>query len=203
MTLPLIIYRSLRQHALSTLVTAGCVALAGGLLMSVWMVRVQAERALAQHGFPGGLARALGIDFSNAAIQLDRVLMLNAVIVMLVAIGSVLASVYASMSARQRDIAILRALGAKRSTIFKAVIFESTAIGALGAVGGLAVHVVLMCVASAVIREQTGVAIPVLAWGGILPWSTLGMVALGALGGLVPAAKAYGVPVAETLSPLS
>jgi putative ABC transport system permease protein len=38
MTLPLIIYRSLRQHALSTVVTAGRIALACGLLMCVWTV---------------------------------------------------------------------------------------------------------------------------------------------------------------------
>ena len=39
MTLPLIVYRSLRQHALSTLITAGGIALAAGLLMSVWRVK--------------------------------------------------------------------------------------------------------------------------------------------------------------------
>jgi putative ABC transport system permease protein len=43
MTLPLIIYRSLRQHALSTLVTAGSIALACGLLLCVWMVKTQAH----------------------------------------------------------------------------------------------------------------------------------------------------------------
>ena len=45
MTLPLIIYRSLRQHALSTLVTAGSIALAAGLLMVVWMVKAQSQKA--------------------------------------------------------------------------------------------------------------------------------------------------------------
>src|SRR5579859_3569372 len=45
MILPLIIYRSLRQHALSTLVTAGSIALASGLLMTVWMVKTQALAA--------------------------------------------------------------------------------------------------------------------------------------------------------------
>jgi len=45
MTLPLIIYRSLRQHALSTLITAGSIALACGLLMTVWMVKTQAQAA--------------------------------------------------------------------------------------------------------------------------------------------------------------
>ena len=35
MTLPLIVRRSLRQHVLSTTITALAIALAGGLLMSV------------------------------------------------------------------------------------------------------------------------------------------------------------------------
>jgi putative ABC transport system permease protein len=138
----------------------------------------------------------------NAMSWLDRVLMLIALIVALVAIGSVLASVYASMSARRRDIAILRALGAKRGTIFSAVILEAMAIGALGALGGFAMYAVLMTSASEIIREQTGVAIPV-AWGQILLWTPLSTMALGALAGLIPAAKAYRVPVAQTLSPLS
>ena len=181
MTLPLIIYRSLRQHALSTLVTAACVALASGLFMTIWMVRAQSQRALA----------------------FDRILMLVATIVALVATGSVLASVYASMSARQRDIAILRALGAKRRDIFGAVVLESMAIGALGAVCGFAVHGALMAAAGEIVRAQTGAAMPVFAWNQVLLWTPLGAVALGALGGFVPAVKAYRVPVAQTLSPPS
>jgi putative ABC transport system permease protein len=202
MTLPLIIYRSLRQHSLSTLVTSACVALASGLLMTVWMVRVQSQRAFAQNSLSESPAHDRAADFLITISWFDRVLMLVALIVVLVAVGSVLASVYASMSARQRDIAILRALGAKRGTIFSAVIFEAMAIGALGAFGGFAVYAVLMTAASEIIHEQTGVAIPV-AWSQVLLWAPLSMMALGALGGLAPAAKAYRVPVAQTLSPLS
>src|SRR5436190_15490861 len=57
MTLPLIIYRSLRQHALSTLVTAAGIALACGLLMCVWMVKTQSQAAFTQTttGFDAGL----------------------------------------------------------------------------------------------------------------------------------------------------
>ena len=45
MTLLLIVYRSLRQHAFSTAITAASLALAGGLLMTVWMVKAQAQRS--------------------------------------------------------------------------------------------------------------------------------------------------------------
>jgi putative ABC transport system permease protein len=115
----------------------------------------------------------------------------------------VLASIYNSMSARRRDLAILRALGARRRTIFGAVLAEAACIGALGAAAGFAVYF------GAVRRRgpdhpgadrggaDAGVAHPVL-W--ICP---LAMVAMCALGGIVPALKAYRTPVAETLAPLS
>src|SRR5208283_3503468 len=48
MTLALIVKRSLRQHALSTTITALSIALAGGLLMSVWVVKDQSLRTFTQ-----------------------------------------------------------------------------------------------------------------------------------------------------------
>ena len=39
MTIPLILYRSLRQHALPSLVAIASIALASGLLMTVWAVK--------------------------------------------------------------------------------------------------------------------------------------------------------------------
>lgn len=43
MTLPLMVRKSLRQHLLSTLVTACSIALAGGLLMAVWVLKDQSR----------------------------------------------------------------------------------------------------------------------------------------------------------------
>jgi putative ABC transport system permease protein len=47
------------------------------------------------------------------------------------------------------------------------------------------------------------VAIDVLAWHPVLWVAPLAMIALCALGGIIPALKAYRVPVAETLAPTS
>ncbi|WP_245844444.1 ABC transporter permease [Nibricoccus aquaticus] len=133
----------------------------------------------------------------------DRVLELVAYLVALVAAGSVLACIYASMSARQRDIAILRALGARRRTIFGAVVAEAAAIGALGAVAGFGIYFGLLVGVAEVIRAQTGVVLAVSEWHEVLWMCPLGMIVLAALGGIVPAVKAYRVPVAETLAPVS
>jgi len=133
----------------------------------------------------------------------DRVLALVAYLVAFVAAGSVLASLYASMSARRRDLAILRALGARRHTIFTAVVAEAAVIGALGALAGSIVYGALLAGVARIIRAQTGVAIDVLAVHPVLWIAPLAMIALGALGGIIPALKAYRVPVAETLAPTS
>ena len=89
----------------------------------------------------------------------DRVLALVAYLVALVATGSVLASIYNSMSARRRDIAILRALGARRRTIFCAVILEAAAIAALGMAAAFLVHGVIIGAVASVMRAQTGVVL--------------------------------------------
>lgn len=133
----------------------------------------------------------------------DRVLALVAYLVALVAAGSVLASIYASMSARRRDLAILRSLGARRRTIFAAVVAEAATIGAIGAVLGFVFYFALLAAVAGVIRNQTGVVIDIASTHAILWIAPLAMIGLCALGGLVPAMKAYRVPVAETLAPTS
>ncbi len=133
----------------------------------------------------------------------DQVLALVAYLVALVAAGSVLASIYNSMSARRRDLAILRALGAKRSTIFGAVLAEAACIGALGALVGMAIYVALFVGVAQVIRAQTGVVLDVKTFHPVLWICPVAMIGVCALGGIIPALKAYRTPVAETIAPVS
>lgn len=133
----------------------------------------------------------------------DRVLELVAYLVALVAAGSVLASIYNSMSARQRDLAILRAMGARRRTIFGTVVLEAAVIGVLGSIVGFLIYFALLSGVAALIRAQTGVVLSVWQWQPVLAACPLAMIVLCALGGVVPALKAYRLSVAETLAPLS
>ena len=133
----------------------------------------------------------------------DQVLALVAYLVALVAAGSVLASIYNSMNARRRDLAILRALGARRRTIFGAVVAEAACIGALGSAVGFGIYFGLLTGVASVIRAQTGVVLDTTAGHPVLWLCPLAMIALCALGGVVPAFKAYRTPVAETLAPVS
>jgi putative ABC transport system permease protein len=133
----------------------------------------------------------------------DRVLELVAYLVAVVAAASVLASIYNSMSARRRDIAILRALGARRSIVFSAIVVEAGAIGAMGSIAGGAVYFGIMIVTANIIRSTTGVVLSVTAWDPILVLAPAALTGLSALAGVVPAWKAYRTPVAENLTPES
>lgn len=133
----------------------------------------------------------------------NRVLALVAYLVLLVAAGSVLASIYNTMNERRREFAILRALGARRTTVFSAILLESTTITVLGTLVGFLVYGAILAVAAAVVRAQTGVVLRVFAWDSALWLTPLVVVSLGALAGLVPAIKAYRTDVAEHLQPTS
>jgi putative ABC transport system permease protein len=142
-------------------------------------------------------------ELFNKISWVDKVLTLLAWLVAAVASGSVLVSIYNSMSARQRDIAILRALGARRRTVFGAVVGEAAVIGILGAAAGFAVFAALGLLVSSIIQEQTGVVLEPLKWNPVFWWGPATFVGLCVFGGIVPALKAYRVSVAETIAPLS
>lgn len=131
---------------------------------------------------------------------MHHVLTLVAWLVGVVAAGSILASLYNAMNERRRDFAILRALGARRRTVFTAIVLESTAIAALGSLAGVLVYLAIMGGAAAVIRRETGVVIDVLAFHSALLTVPLAMSALGACAGIVPACRAYATDVASHLT---
>jgi putative ABC transport system permease protein len=133
----------------------------------------------------------------------DRVLTLVSYLVALVAAGSILASIYNSMNERRRELAILRALGARRATVFSAIVLEAAAIAALGVAAGFGIYLGLMTVVAGIIRAQTGVVLDPFAFNPVMLWSPVAFIALGALSGIIPALKAYRTDVASNLTPHS
>jgi putative ABC transport system permease protein len=131
----------------------------------------------------------------------DRVLEIIAWMVVVVATGSMLATLYTSMQERRRDLAILRALGARRQTLFAAVVLEAAAIAGFGVLIGFAVYAGIIGVVGAVIRAETGVVLNPLAWNSMFILAPVAVVALGAIAGTIPAYKAYRTEVAENLIP--
>jgi putative ABC transport system permease protein len=133
----------------------------------------------------------------------DRVLALVAYLVALVSAAGVLVAIYNSMASRRRDIAILRALGAGRLFLSGAIVLEAAVIGAIGMVIAFAAYAGIVSVVAAVIQAQTGVLIEAFPYNPVMLWAPLGMIALCAASGLLPAMKAYRTDVAGNLAPIS
>ncbi|MCA9242953.1 MAG: ABC transporter permease [Phycisphaerales bacterium] len=130
-----------------------------------------------------------------------RILELVAYLVVLVSAAAIMAGIYNTINERRREFAILRALGARRSIVFGAIVLESGAIAAIGALLGFAVYFAIVASAAVVIRDQTGVVLDIWQWHNALALTPVGMTLAGAIVGIVPAVKAYSTDVAGNLAP--
>ena len=133
--------------------------------------------------------------------NIDVLFLAIAILVVITGVLSVLVSIYNTMNSRRREIAIMRAIGAKRRFIMSAIIGEATALAACGALVGILSGHALVWLTSARVEMAAGFipdASPL--WGfesGLLLLVTLA----GALAGLVPAFAAYKTDVAPNLNP--
>ena len=128
------------------------------------------------------------------------VLLLIAALVTIVAAVSILVSIYNSVSARLREIAILRALGATRRTVLTLICSEAALIGLVGGVIGLVTGHALSGIGSIYLRRSIGTGINWLGTDRYELLYLLAVVIVAAIAGLVPALKAYRTPVATNLT---
>ncbi|MEM1304659.1 MAG: FtsX-like permease family protein, partial [Planctomycetota bacterium] len=110
---------------------------------------------------PGGVVASL-LDKIIAPVQV--VLLVLTVLVVVVAAVGILVSIYNSMSERAHDIAVMRALGASRTSVMAIVLFESILLAVLGGVIGLALGHGLVGLAAPVVEARTGVQIAALSF---------------------------------------
>ncbi len=129
-----------------------------------------------------------------------EVLRLVALMVVVVAGGALLASLYNTMSERRRELAILRSLGASRATVFSVIVGEAAVISLLGAMLGFLVERAILSRVSDTLLSTTGVLLSAGTAGGAHLWTPLGMLGVGVVAGVVPALKAYAVDPCQTLA---
>lgn len=129
-----------------------------------------------------------------------EVLRIVAGIVVFVAGAGLLASLYNTMSERRRELAILRTLGARRTTVFGAVMGEAVAIAGLGSILGFAVYAAILWRVRDTLLGTTGVVLVPEELGAGLLWVPLGMLGVGAVAGVLPAIKAYITDPSRTLA---
>jgi putative ABC transport system permease protein len=142
-------------------------------------------------------------DLFNKMGWVNRILELVAYLVVAVSAAAILSGLYNTINERRREFAILRALGARRVTVFSAILAESAAISLIGALLGYGVYGVILAVATWLVREQTGVALDAFALHPSLLLTPPAMGLAGALVGVIPAVKAYATDVASNLNPHS
>lgn len=164
------------------------------------------DQAINRTGKSATLAWPIGrvmADLFGKIGWMNNVLAMIAYLVVVVAAGSILASIYNTMNERRREFAILRSLGARRTTVFTAIVLESATITALGVLAGYVVYATIIGSAAVIVRAQTGVVLDALRFDWALVVTPIGMIVVGALAGLVPAFKAYRTDVASNLLPHS
>lgn len=121
-------------------------------------------------------------------------------LVLLVASVSITVAIYNTMNERRREIAIMRSLGARRVQILTIITVEAATLSAVGALLGLVVcHGAAFCLRD-VVEDMTGVYLEWtrLSWWEL--WLLLGVTAVGAIAGLLPAVKGSMTQVADNLA---
>jgi putative ABC transport system permease protein len=116
---------------------------------------------------------------------------------------SILAALWNTMNERRREFAILRALGARRRTVFSAIVLEASAIAVIGAALGYLLYGLVGLAAAAYLKNEVGVLLEVFVWQPVFAWVLPGAALLGIAAGILPAARAYATEVAENLRPTS
>lgn len=112
-----------------------------------------------------------------------------------------LVALYSSLEARRREMAVLRAVGARPGMIVSLLVLESGLLTLLGCALGIVLTLSGFALAQGAIESRTGVHIALQA-PGAMEWTYIGVVlCAGVLVGLVPAWRAYRSSLADGLSP--
>ncbi len=115
---------------------------------------------------------------------------------------AILLSMINSMSERRRQVAILRVLGASQGRIFWLVLTESTIVGLVGALFGVAICLLVLFVATQWLLGAHGIVIAPEPDARSAVLVAMGTTLLAALAGVVPAVLAYRTSVARGLRPI-
>ncbi|MDR2641691.1 MAG: ABC transporter permease [Planctomycetaceae bacterium] len=137
----------------------------------------------------------------NVVGNIQMVLLFLAVLVVVVAGIGMMVSIYNSMSERKQEIAIMRALGARRFTVMSIILLESILLSIGGGILGIFLGHTLVGGIGPWISQYTGIIVH--AWDFRLNECFLipGLMVLASIVGFLPAAVAYKQDVATSLAP--
>lgn len=150
----------------------------------------------AQVAWPQDVVPKFLRQIGNAADALTVI----AWLVLLVAAVSITVAIYNTMNERRREIAIMRSLGARRLQILTIIVGEAATLSFVGAALGVVLCHVAQLVLRNAVEDQTGVYLEWLQFGLWEVWLVLGVTAIGAVAGLLPAVKGSMTEVADNLA---
>lgn len=129
----------------------------------------------------------------------EQILRIVAWFVVIVALFSVLIAIYNTMEERKRDLAVMRALGARRGTVFAIIVMESAVICLVGAMLGLIGGHLIVGAAAPYLLEVAGIVIASFAIDSNQIFLLLVTLAAGIMVGIIPAFKAYRTDAVQNL----
>ncbi len=155
------------------------------------------ERPFAQAVNP---IEQIGKLLRNVVGNIRTMLVVMTVLIIIVSLVGILVSIYNSMADRRREIAVMRALGASRTTVLSIIVAEAVLLCAVGGSLGLLLGHGMVFVAAPIVEARSDLLID--------PWSfeaaeavlLPALILLAGLVGLVPGFTAYRADVARSLT---
>lgn len=133
--------------------------------------------------------------------QVERVLFAVSALVVAVGLAGLVAVVLASLDQRRRELAILRAVGARPRDILALLMLEGAGLVIAGALLGLVLLTGLIVLAGPVLEARYGLALAARLPGGRELFLLGGAIIAGFVASLVPAWRAYRASLADGLTP--
>lgn len=130
----------------------------------------------------------------------ETALIIISMMVVFTAFFGMVISILGSLNERRREMAILRAIGARPLQVFSLYVVEAAVLAVLGVLLGTGVLYLVMMFAWPVIEQATGILLP-LSWPGSREIIYLLIIlAAGVIAGVIPAIRAYRMSLSDGLT---
>jgi len=139
--------------------------------------------------------------FDQIVGNIQLVLVILSCLVIVVAGIGMMVSIYNTMNERRQEIAIMRALGAKRRTVMSIIMLESLLLSLVGGLAGVLLGHGMIGVLSPWITESVRVPVSAFEFQPVELWLIPGLTLLASIVGYLPAVVAYRTDVAQSLNP--
>jgi len=146
-------------------------------------------------------SREIRVFFDQIIGNIQLVLVILSCLVIVVAGIGMMVSIYNTMNERRQEIAIMRALGAKRRTVMSIIMLESLLLSFVGGLAGVVIGHGMIGVLSHWIAESVRVPVSAFQFQPVELWLIPGLTLMASIAGYLPAVVAYRTDVAQSLNP--